>query len=119
VPDAADPEEGEGIDVTNGRPEFERRYGTLFSGARSLVIEGVPWKLDDVMYRAGVGGEDVKAIDAPAVGEGRFAVRFYDGEERRIVCLELDASFNYVEEHRVHIAEWLGESYFAMEEEMP
>lgn len=101
------------------REEFERRYGTLFSGARSLVIEGVPWKLDDVMYSAGVGGEDVKVIDAPPAADGRYAIRFYDGEERRIVCLELDARFNYLEEHRVHVAEWLGEAYFTNEQEMP
>jgi len=105
--------------VATRREEFERRYGTLFSGARSLVIEGVPWKLDDVMYSAGVGGEDVKVIDAPPAADGRYAIRFYDGEERRIVCLELDARFNYLEEHRVHVAEWLGEAYFTNEQEMP
>jgi hypothetical protein len=118
VPEAAG-EEGESVAVASRREEFERRYGTLFSGARSLVIEGVPWKLDDVMQRAGFGFDGVKVIDAPRTDEGRYAIRFYDGEERRIVCLELDASFNYVEEHRVHIAEWLGEDYFTNEQEMP
>lgn len=106
------------------REEFERRYGTLFSGARSLVIEGVPWKLDDVMERTGFGFDGVKVIDAPPADDGRYAIRFYDGEERRIVCLELDARLNYLEEYRVHIAEWLGENYFETlfepcEQEMP
>jgi hypothetical protein len=118
VPEASH-REGQGVKVATRREEFERRYGTLFSGARSLVIEGAPWSLDDAMRRAGFGFEGVKAIDAPRTEDGRYAVRFYDGEERRIVCLELDASFNYLEEHRVHIAEWLGEDYFTNEQEMP
>ena len=94
------------------REEFERRYGALWSGARSLEIEGVPYQLDTVMERAGFGFDGVKIIDAPRTDDGRYAVRFYDGEERRIVCLELDANFNPVEEHRVHIAEWLGDDYY-------
>jgi hypothetical protein len=98
--------------VPTRREEFERRYGTLWSGARSLVIEGVPYELDEVMQRSGFGFDGVKIIDAPPAEAGRYAIRFYDGEERRIVCLELDANFNYLEEHRVHIAEWLGDAYY-------
>ena len=101
------------------REEFERRYGTLFSGARSLLIEGVPWDLDAVMERAGFGFEGAKVIDAPRTADGRYAIRYYDGEERRIVCLELDAGLNCLEEHRVHIAEWLGEDYYTNLQEGP
>ena len=100
------------------REEFERRYGTLWSGARSLVIEGVPYQLDDVMRKIGYGFDGVKIIDAPPADDGRYAIRFYDGEERRIVCIELDANFNYIEEHRVHVAEWLGDAYFETEFEV-
>jgi hypothetical protein len=101
--------------VANPREEFERRYGPIWSGASSLSLGGVAWELTDVMHRLGFGFEGLKIIDAPRVEAGRFAVRFFDGEERRIVCLEIDADFNLLEEHRVHIAEWLGDAYFETE----
>ncbi len=94
------------------REEFERRYGPLWSGASSLDIGGMPYELDDVMERLGFGFEGLKIIDAPAVEAGRWAVRFFDGESRQIVCLEFDANLVLLEEHRVHIAEWLGDDYF-------
>jgi hypothetical protein len=98
--------------VVNLREEFERRYGVLWSGAESLEIQGVPYELGDAMRRLGFDYEGIKLIDAPPVEAGRYAVRFYDGEERRIVCLEFNERFDYLEEHRVHIAEWLGDAYF-------
>ena len=100
------------------REEFERRYGPLGSGASSLVIGDVTHELADVMHRLGFGFEGIRIIDAPAVGAGRYAIRFFDGEERRIVCLEFGADLNYIAEHRVHIAEWLGEAYFETEWEV-
>jgi hypothetical protein len=101
--------------VATPREEFDGRYGPLWSGAPSVSIGGVAWEIWDVMHRLGFGFEGLKIIDAPRVDAGRFAVRFFDGEERRIVCLEIDADFNLLEEHRVHIAEWLGDAYFETE----
>ena len=100
--EASDQEEGlrrrQGIGVANLREEFERRYGPLWSGASSLSIGGVPHELHEVMHEA-----------------GRYAIRFFDGEVRCIVCFEFGADLNYLEEHRVHIAEWLGDAYFETE----
>jgi len=49
----------------------------------------------------------------PARTERRtFAFRFYDGDDRRIVVLVCDADGGILEEHRAHIAEWLGELYY-------
>jgi hypothetical protein len=101
--------------VANLREEFERRYGQLGSGALSLVIGGVTHELAEVMHRIGFGFEGLKIIDAPPVEAGRYAIRFYDGEERRIVCLEFGADLILLEEHGVHIAEWLGDAYFETE----
>ena len=101
--------------MANPREEFERRYGPLWSGQSSLQIGGATHEIADVMHRAGFGFEGLRVIDAPRVEAGRFAVRFFDGEERRIVCLEFDVDFNLIEEHRVHIAEWLGDAYFETE----
>jgi len=105
--------------VANLREEFERRYGPLWSGASSLSIGDATHELDDVMQRMGFGFEGIRLIDAPSLQNGRYAVRFFDGEERRIVCIEFAADINSVlEEHRVHIAEWLGDAYFETEWEV-
>jgi hypothetical protein len=101
--------------VANLRREFERRYGPLWSGASCLSIGGVTCELGEVMHRIGFGFEGIKIIDAPAVEAGRYAIRFFDGEVRCIVCLELGPDLSIIEEHRVHIAEWLGEAYFETE----
>jgi hypothetical protein len=101
--------------VASPREEFERRYGPLWSGASSLVIEGVTYELEEVMHKIGFGFEGLKLIDAPRVEAGRYAIRFFDGEARQIVSLEVDANLTILEEHRVHIAEWLGDAYFETE----
>jgi hypothetical protein len=118
VSEAPDQEESlrrQGIFVASPREEFEQRYGQLWSGASSLVIEGVTYELEDVMHKMGFGFEGLRLIDAPRVEAGRYAVRFFDGEERRVVCLEFGADLDLLEEHRVHIAEWLGDAYFETE----
>jgi hypothetical protein len=97
------------------REEFERRYGPLWAGASSLEIGGVTYEIGDVMQRIGFGFEGLKIVDAPRVEAGRYAIRFFDGEVRCIVCLELGADLTILEEHRVHIAEWLGDAYFETE----
>jgi hypothetical protein len=116
APDQEESRRGQGkIGVASLREEFERRYGPLWSGASSLSIGGVTYELGDVMQRIGFGFEGLKLIDAPRVEAGRYAIRFFDGEVRCIVCLELGADLNLLEEHRVHIAEWLGDAYFETE----
>jgi hypothetical protein len=101
--------------VASPREEFERRYGPLGDGASSLSIGGVTYELEVVMHRMGFGFEGLKIIDAPRVEAGRHAIRFFDGEDRRIVCLEFGVDLILLEEHRVHIAEWLGDAYFETE----
>lgn len=101
--------------MENPREEFERQYGPLWSGESAVQIGGTTHEIEDVMHRAGFGFEGLRVIDAPRVEAGRFAVRFFDGEERQVVCLEFDVDFNLLGEHRVHIAEWLGDAYFETE----
>jgi len=101
--------------VASLREEFERRYGPLGAGASTLSIGGVTYELGDVMQRIGFGFEGLKIIDSPPVEAGRWAIRFFDGEVRCIVCLEFGADLNLLEEHRVHIHEWLGDAYFETE----
>jgi hypothetical protein len=94
------------------RTAFESRYGRLESGASQLTIGGETLALTKVMRRLGLDFDGNRVIDAPEVAAGRHAIRYFDGEERRIVCLEFRADFSILEEHRVHIAEWLGDAYF-------
>jgi hypothetical protein len=101
--------------VASPREEFEQRYGQLWSGASSLSIGGVNYELAEVMHKIGFGFDGLRLIDAPRVEAGRYAIRFFDGEARQIVSLEVDANLALLEEHRVHIAEWLGDAYFETE----
>ncbi len=89
----------------SNRSEHEGRYGPLWSGATSLPIGA----LIDVLHRAGLAHEAVKIIDAPRAVTGRYAVRYLDCETMEIVCVELDPLLRYLEESRVHVAEWLEE----------
>jgi hypothetical protein len=56
-------------------------------------------------------GSDAVEIDLLELPEKRFAFRFYDGDDRRVVVFVLDSEGEIVEEHRAHIAEWLGDLY--------
>ena len=94
------------------RSAFETRYGRLGTGASQVLVGGEPLDLNEVMHRLGLDFDGNRVIDAPDVGSGRYAVRYFDGEERRIVCHEFAADLSFIEEHRVHIAEWLGNAYW-------
>ena len=94
------------------RSALETRYGQVGTGASQVHIDGVTLSLNEVMHRLGLDFDGNRVIDAPDVGPGRYAVRYFDGEERRIVCYEFAADLSFIEEHRVHIAEWLGDAYW-------
>ena len=96
------------------RTAFESRYGRLGSGGTCVRVGGAVLGLDEVMHCLGLDFEGNRVIDAPPLA-GRHAVRYFDGEDRRIVCMEFADDFRYVEEHRVHVAEWLGDAYFETE----
>ncbi len=116
--EAPDQEESlrlQGNFVATLREEFEKRYGQLGSGASALVIGDVTYELQEVMHKIGFGFEGLRLIDAPRVEAGRYALRYFDGEARSIVCLELGEDLSILEEHRVHIHEWLGDAYFETE----
>jgi hypothetical protein len=94
------------------RSAFETRYGRLGTGASQVRVGGATLELTEVMHRLGLDFDGNRVIDAPDVGPGRHAVRYFDGEERRIVCCEFAADLSFIEEHRVHVAEWLGDAYW-------
>lgn len=95
-----------------GRTLIEGRFGKLGSGQKSVVIGDAEYDLPTLVARLDLGFEDSWPIDVQAVSESCFCVRYYDGQDQRIVAHEFDASFVFVNETRAHIAEWIGEDAY-------
>ena len=91
---------------------IETRFGPLWSGKTEIAFRGGVRTFREVKRALDMTGEDVMAIDLHELPGGTFAFRFYDGDDRRIVVLVCDADGGILEEHRAHIAEWLGELYY-------
>jgi hypothetical protein len=98
--------------VYERRAAFESQYGPLGTGAPRVRAREGTLELVEVMRRLGLDFDGNRPIDAPAAGDGRHAIRYFDAEERRMVCCVFSEDFRFIEEHRVHIAEWLGDAYF-------
>jgi len=91
---------------------IETRFGPLWSGKAEIAFGDGVRTFRDVKRALDLAGEDVMSIDLRELPGGTFAYRFYDGDDRRIVVLVCDADGGVIEEHRAHIAEWLGELYY-------
>jgi len=90
---------------------IEERFGPLWSGRSEI-----PWgersrTLLEVKQAFDLTGSDVVAIDLHELPGRKFAFRFYDGDDRRVVVFVFDEAGEIVEEHRAHIGEWLGDLY--------
>jgi hypothetical protein len=96
-----------------GRALIESRYGPLGTGAQLMVVEGTEYDMPTLLARMGLNFEDSRGIDVVEVSPGRYVVRYYDGEDQRIVAHEFDDQFRFLGELRAHIAEWIGDDgYF-------
>ena len=91
---------------------IETRFGPLWSGKTEVAFRGRMRTLRDTKRALDLEAEDVMAIDLHELPDGTFAFRYYDGDDRRVVVLVCDADGGILEEHRAHIAEWLGELYY-------
>lgn len=94
------------------REKMEARYGELGSGRMELTIGGKTYGLRSLLQALGLLFEDVAPIDAVVLGDDLCAVRYFDMQDRNVVACEFRGDFSYVTEHRVHIAEWMGEAYY-------
>jgi hypothetical protein len=102
------------MNVPRGRALMESRFGPLGSGKRALSIRGETLAIDELLHRMGLDFDDAKPIDLITVSANRYAVRYYDGQDQRVVAHEFDGDLQFVEETRAHVAEWIGEeAYFA------
>lgn len=101
--------------MLRGRALIESRYGSLGSGGQSLSIGGVDYMVAELMSQLGLSFDDSRAIDVLELSRGHYAIRYYDGQDQRVVAREFDAEFRLLDETRAHIAEWLGEgAYFSL-----
>jgi hypothetical protein len=90
---------------------IDRRFGDLWTGPESIEIGDRIFTLIEIRRAFGLDDSEVIGIDLQALPDGRYAYRYYDGDDRRIVVFVFDADLDILEEHRAHIAEWLGEEY--------
>ena len=95
-----------------GRALIESRFGKLGSGQRLVVIGEAEYDIPTLLARMDLNFEDSWAIDVQAVSENHFCLRYYDGQDQRIVAHEFDAEFTFIAETRGHIAEWIGEEAY-------
>ncbi len=96
-----------------GRALIETRYGPLWSGRQDVTVEGTNYDIAALTFHLGLNFEDSHTIDVLEVSPGRFVLRYYDGDDQRIVAYEFDGAFRFLGEMRAHIAEWIGEDgYF-------
>jgi hypothetical protein len=104
----------------HGRALIEQRFGKLGSGQASVVIGDAEYDIETALARLDLALEDSWPIDIQATAEGTFCVRYYDGQDQRVVAHEFDANFQFVSETRGHVAEWVGEdAYFEMFKSVP
>ena len=92
------------------RALIERRFGPLGSGAQSLAIRGVKYSLAQLLSQIGAEFDDSKPIDALALADGHYALRYIDGQDQRVVAAEFDADFRLLGELRANLSEWEGGS---------
>jgi hypothetical protein len=95
-----------------GRALIESRFGKLGSGEKSVMIGDAEYDLSAVLARLDLAFEDSWPIDLHKVSENHFCVRYYDGQDQRIVAHEFDAGFAFLGETRGHVAEWVGDDAY-------
>jgi hypothetical protein len=98
------------MNTPRDREVIERRFGPLGSGAQCLAIRGMTYSLAQLLSQIGAEFDDSKPIDALALAEGRYVLRYIDGQDQRVVAAEFDDDFRLLSEMRASLSEWEGDS---------
>lgn len=98
--------------MTAARRRIEERYGTIGTGGKVLFIGGIPMALPKIARKLALQYHDLIPIDGGAMEGGRRWIRFYEGEQRKVVVFEFTEAFDIVGEEGADIMDWLGEDYF-------
>ncbi|HEU5360768.1 MAG TPA: hypothetical protein VFU42_06360 [Candidatus Deferrimicrobiaceae bacterium] len=94
------------------KDRIEKEFGPLWSGVDTIAIGEKIYTMSEMKRALDLWAADVVGIDFHVLPEDRFAFRFYDGDDRRIVVFVMDRDLEIVRELRAHIAEWLEEEYY-------
>jgi hypothetical protein len=102
-----------------GKAAIER-CAPLGKGLQLVMIGDAEYDLQMLLARMDLAMDDVRTFDVIKISENHFMLRYYDGQDQRVVAHEFDASFNFLVEHRAHIADWIGDdSYFESMKPVP
>lgn len=91
---------------------IESEFGPLWTGVDSVAVGDKIFTALELKRALDLWADDVVGIDLKTLPEGKFAFRFYDGDDRCVVVFVLDAELNIVRELRAHIADWLEDEYY-------
>ncbi len=93
------------------RELIESKYGRLWSGAKQVTIRGTSFGIKEALNAIDLLAGDIVPIDMIGLDNDRFVLRYYDGDDRCVVALEMDHRYAILAEHRAHVGEWLEDSY--------
>lgn len=94
------------------KERIEVETGPLFSGGETVVVRGTTATVRDICRRFDLLADGIIPLDLTCLGDDRFAVRVYDGEDRCVAAFVFDSRLKLLDEIRAHVAEWLGDDYF-------
>ena len=94
------------------RRKIEERYGLIGTGNKVLFLDGVPMSLKKVSRKLMLSYEDLIPIDGGTLPDDRYWIRYYDGDQRKVVVIEFDREMGIAGETGADIMDWLGDDYF-------
>jgi acetoin utilization deacetylase AcuC-like enzyme len=95
------------------REWVEMTFGPLASGRQEVRMGEETLTGRALLDRLGIWGEDIDPIDIVTIEEGaRWAIRYFDGEDRRFVVMEFSPELAILSETRVHARQWMGDDYY-------
>jgi hypothetical protein len=113
---APEPAEEKAVVAVQGEPSrewVEMTFGPLASGRQEVRIGEEVLTGRAVLDGLGIWGEDIDPIDIVTVEEGRrWAIRYFDGEDRRFVVMEFSPELAILSETRVHARQFMGDDYY-------
>jgi hypothetical protein len=95
-----------------GRKEMEERYGEVDTGAKTIEVRGVRYRLREVLARWMMDVPEILTLEGGTLGEERHWIRFIDKDDRTYVVFEFNGDFDILSEMRVDSLEWEGEDFF-------
>lgn len=98
--------------MSAARRTIEERYGRIGTGGKVLFVGGLPMGLQKLARRLALLYTDLVPIDAGTLPGGPHWIRFYEGEQRKVIVIEFTPAFDIVGERGADIMDWIGDDYF-------